>query len=126
MFVIILITRAISFAKGQGPDIRQSSKLLDRVKSIIPKRKEQTREVEREIKDDKKEQKTIKKGTVKLTDREIGNLKDTRIQIFIGRTYGHILVPVVLNSRSDPNLSVQGRFGIQVSSSVGEVSIERS
>ena len=82
VFVIILITRAISFAKGQSPDIRQSSKLLDKVKSIIPRRKEQTREVEREIKDDKKEQNQIKKETVKLTDREISNLKDMKADLY--------------------------------------------
>ena len=35
----------------------------------------------------------------------------TRIQIFIGRTYGHILVPVVLNSRADADLPVQGQIG---------------
>ena len=82
VFVIILMTRAISFAKSQGPDISRSSRLLDRVKTIIPKRKEQTREVEREIKDDKKEQKTIKKETVNLTDREIGNLKDMKADLY--------------------------------------------
>jgi hypothetical protein len=32
-----------------------------------------------------------------------------RIQIFIGGSYGYVLVPVVLNSRADPNLPVQGQ-----------------
>jgi hypothetical protein len=49
-----------------------------------------------------------------------------RIQISIGGFYGYVLVPVVLNSRADPNLPVQDRSGVRVSSSVGEVSIERS
>ena len=31
------------------------------------------------------------------------------IQIFIGGFYGYVLVPVVLNSRADPNLQVQGQ-----------------
>jgi hypothetical protein len=32
-----------------------------------------------------------------------------RIQIFIGGSYGYVLVPVVLNSRADLNLPVQGQ-----------------
>jgi hypothetical protein len=31
------------------------------------------------------------------------------IQIFIGNTYGYVFIPVVLNSRYDPNLPVQGQ-----------------
>ena len=31
------------------------------------------------------------------------------IKIFIGGSYGYVLVPVVLNSRVDPNLPVQGQ-----------------
>jgi len=33
----------------------------------------------------------------------------TRIRIFIGDSYGYILVPIVLNSRAHPNLPVQGQ-----------------
>jgi hypothetical protein len=31
------------------------------------------------------------------------------IQIFIGGFYGYVFVPVVLNSRADPNLPIQGQ-----------------
>jgi hypothetical protein len=39
---------------------------------------------------------------------------------------GYVLVPVVLNSGADANLPVRGKPGVRLSSSAGEVSIERS
>jgi len=32
-----------------------------------------------------------------------------RIQIFIGGSYGYVLVPILLNSRADPNLPIKGQ-----------------